>query len=178
MTLNHNYGCFSGVGSGIAGNGGGMVSWGLDTDNLSTEYKLNKDYKTMITDTTPINYTTCYVQFLRSGSTRWVLIIGKLVFKIPSLHNYTNFLWGLLANMQEVKFSKCVDMKHKLCPIKFYLPLGFLVVMPKVRVLKNGELSKEELLEFCTEDNFKIPAETKSDSFGYYKEKLVAIDYG
>ena len=21
---------------------GGMVSWGLDTDNLSTEYKLNK----------------------------------------------------------------------------------------------------------------------------------------
>ena len=23
-------------------NGGGMVSWGLDTDSLSTEYKLNK----------------------------------------------------------------------------------------------------------------------------------------
>ncbi len=37
MTLNHNCGYFSGVGSGIAGNGGGMVSWGLDTDNLSTE---------------------------------------------------------------------------------------------------------------------------------------------
>ena len=26
MTLNHNFGCFSGVGSGIAGNGLGMVS--------------------------------------------------------------------------------------------------------------------------------------------------------
>jgi hypothetical protein len=26
----------------ITANGGGMVSWGLDTDNLSTEYKLNK----------------------------------------------------------------------------------------------------------------------------------------
>ena len=26
----------------LAANVGGMVSWGLDTDNLSTEYKLNK----------------------------------------------------------------------------------------------------------------------------------------
>jgi len=26
----------------LAYNGGGMVSWGLDTDSLSTEYKLNK----------------------------------------------------------------------------------------------------------------------------------------
>jgi hypothetical protein len=30
MTLNHNYGCFSGVGSGIAGNVFGLcVRWGL-----------------------------------------------------------------------------------------------------------------------------------------------------
>lgn len=122
--------------------------------------------------------TTYFIHFMRSGSTRWVLIIGNLVFKIPSFYNYTNFLWGLLANMQEVRFSKCVDMKHKLCPVKFYLPLGFLVVMPKARILTKNELSKERLEKFCIGDNFKIPAEIKHDSFGYYKCKLVVVDYG
>jgi len=39
-----------------------MVSWGLDTDNLSAEYKLNRNYKIMNTDTAPINYTTGYAQ--------------------------------------------------------------------------------------------------------------------
>ena len=28
--------------AGIRSNGGGMVSWGLEPTNLSTEYKLNK----------------------------------------------------------------------------------------------------------------------------------------
>lgn len=120
----------------------------------------------------------CCVQLLRSGSTRWVLLIGRLAFKIPSLHSWKNFLWGLLANMQEVEFSKCIDMKHKLCPIKFYVPLGLLVVMPKVRILLKDELPKEALEKFCIEDGFKIPAELKYDSFGYFKGKLVAVDYG
>ena len=31
MTLNHNYGCFSGVGSGIAGNGGCYTMAGAST---------------------------------------------------------------------------------------------------------------------------------------------------
>ncbi len=69
-------------------------------------------------------------------------------------------------------------MKHKLCPVIFHLPLGFLVVMPKVRILVKDELSKEALEKFCIEENFKIPAELKYDSFGYYKGKLVAVDYG
>ena len=119
-----------------------------------------------------------YVQLLRTGSTRWVLLIGKLAFKIPSLHSWKNFLFGLLANMQEVEFNKCKEMKHKLCPIKFYLPLGILVVMPRVRILKKDELPKKALKKFCFDDNFKIPSELKHDSFGYFKGKLVAVDYG
>ena len=125
-----------------------------------------------------ITANQCYVQLLRSGSTRWVLLIGRFAFKIPSLYSWRNFLWGLLANMQEVEFSRCIDMKHKLCPVKFYLPLGFLVVMPKVRILKPDELPKEVLEKFCIEDNFKIPAEIKHDSFGYFKGNIVAVDYG
>ncbi len=120
----------------------------------------------------------CCVQLLRSGSTRWVLLVGRFAFKIPSLHSWKNFLWGLLANMQEVEFSKCKDMRHKLCPVKFHLPLGLLVVMPKVRILFKDELPKEALEKFCIEENFIIPAELKYDSFGYFKGKLVAVDYG
>ena len=122
----------------------------------------------------------CYdrPQLLRSGSTRWVILIGRFAFKIPSLHSWKNFLWGLLANIQEVEFSKCNEMKHKLCPVKFYLPLGFLVVMPRVKILSKDDLPKEALEKFCVDDNFTIPAELKHDSFGYFKGKLVAVDYG
>lgn len=120
----------------------------------------------------------CCVQLLRSGSTRWVLLVSRFAFKIPSLYSWKNFLWGLLANMQEVEFSRCSDMKYKLCPVNFYLPFGFLVVMPRIRILLKDELTKEALEKFCIENDFKIPAELKHDSFGYYKGKLVAVDYG
>ena len=39
--------------------------------------------------------------------------------------------------------------------------------------------SREALEKFCTcNDKYTIPAEFKHDSFGYFKGKLVAIDYG
>ena len=115
----------------------------------------------------------------RQGSTRWVIFIGRFAFKIPSLYSWKNFLCGLLANMQESEFSKIHDMREKLCPVIFSLPLGFLVVMPKVRVLREGELSREVLKKFCTSNkNYTIHAELKYDSFGYLKGKLVAVDYG
>lgn len=88
-------------------------------------------------------------------------------------------MWGLLANMQEREFSKIQDMSDKLCPVIFNIPLGFLIVMPKVQVLREGELSRKALEKFCTcNKNYTIPAELKHDSFGYFKGKLVAIDYG
>ena len=115
---------------------------------------------------------------IKKGSNRWVFIIGKFAFKIPSLHAYKNFLWGLLANMQEKEFSGIDEFKDRLCPVVFYIPLGLLVVMPRARVLEMNEISKEELKIFCTLTKGYIPAELKHDSFGYFKGKLVAIDYG
>lgn len=112
------------------------------------------------------------------GSNRWVFVVGRFVFKIPSLYAYKNFLWGLLANMQEMEFCRIDEIKNRLCPVIFYIPLGLLVVMPKVRVLKEEELTKEELKNFCTLTKTYIPAELKHNSFGYFKGNLVAIDYG
>ena len=112
------------------------------------------------------------------SSTRWVFVAKKFVYKIPSLYSFKHFLLGLLANMQEVEFSKCKDFKKVLCPVKFYLSLGVLVVMPKVRILKPNEVSKDFLKDFCLNANLKDLVEFKHDSFGYLDNKLVAVDYG
>lgn len=112
------------------------------------------------------------------GSTRWVFVAKKFVCKIPSLYSFKQFLLGLLANMQEVEFSGCKDFKETLCPVKFYFPLGFLVVMPKTRILKPNEVSKDFLREFCHNANLEELVEIKHNSFGYLENKLVAVDYG
>ena len=114
---------------------------------------------------------------MKFGSSRYVFFICKYAFKIPSPYSWRNFLCGLLANLQEVQFSK---MKHpKLCPVLFHLPLGFLVVMPKVKTLNRSDILKYDLDKFCTEENnFTVPAELKPDSFGIYRGNLVAVDYG
>lgn len=113
------------------------------------------------------------------GSSRWVFIVGCFAIKTPSFSSYRNFLWGLIANMNEVKFWNCADMKYKLCPVLGYIPFGFLVIMPKVKVLtKEDGIDNNYLLHFCICKNGKIPAETKLDSFGFINKKLVCIDYG
>ena len=101
------------------------------------------------------------------GSTRWVFVAKKFVYKIPSLYSFKHFLLGLLANMQEVEFSKCKDFKETLCPIKFYFSLGFLVVMPKARILEPNEVSKDFLKEFLLveEDEFQ-------DEFHIYEDLI------
>ena len=144
--------------------------------NMSTQ--LNSSNNVDVSTSAQLLQMQCSVQLLRTGATRWVILIGQFAFKIPSLRSWRNFLCGLLANMQEVEFSKCNEMKHKLCPVKFYLPLGFLVMMPRVKILSKDDLPKEALEKFCVDDNFTIPAELKHDSFGYFKGKLVAVDYG
>lgn len=115
---------------------------------------------------------------MKKGATRFVFIFHNLVIKIPSLYSYKNFLNGLLANMQEVQFSKCTDFKDKLCPIKFHMPLGLMVVMPKAIILTKNEISRQDLETFCRVGQYKIPAEPKCDSFGYLNGKLVVVDYG
>jgi len=112
------------------------------------------------------------------GSTRWVFVAKKFVYKIPSLYSFKHFLLGLLANMQEVEFSKCKDFKETLCPVKFYFSLGLLVVMPKARILEPNEVSKDFLKEFCLNANLRDLVEFKHNSFGYLDKKLVAVDYG
>lgn len=108
----------------------------------------------------------------RRGATREIIIIGQIVVKIPKLMGWKSFLCGLLSNLHERIWSKSNHFKH-LCPIYFSDPLGFIVIMPKCKILTDDEYNIKKK---------NIPTisivEGKCDSWGYYKERLVAVDYG
>ncbi|MFA7287414.1 MAG: hypothetical protein WC055_00895 [Melioribacteraceae bacterium] len=111
------------------------------------------------------------------GTTRVVFLIGKYAFKIPSImYEFRLFLLGLLANMQEVQFSKI--NQPELCPVLFYIPFGFLVVMPRCEPLTREEFFEMDAENWLLREDYTIPAEPKLDSFGKYKGKIVAVDYG
>jgi len=127
---------------------------------------------------------------IKFGCTREVFLIGKYAIKVPQFHyEWRHFLLGLLANMQEVNLSKTHD--ERLCPVLFYIPGGWLIVMPRC-----GEISREDFLNLdvtrfwpdnsedyhpdntCERANYNVPVENKEDSFGVLDGKIVAVDYG
>lgn len=112
----------------------------------------------------------------KSGITREVFIIGNYAIKIPSVRSWKGFLWGLLANMQEKVWWGCRDTR--LCPVLFSLPSGFLAVMPKVKVMTDDEFDGFDHQTFINQPPYRIPVESKSDSFGWLDNEVVAIDYG
>jgi len=118
--------------------------------------------------------------FLR-GSSRWVFVIGGYAFKIPSLNSYQKFLYGLIANDTERKnYFEFYEVypRNKLCPIVMYLPLGLLNVMKEATIMTEAEFTAFDYSGFVSLDNCCIlPVERKADSFGYYKDQIVAIDY-
>jgi len=111
---------------------------------------------------------------VQQGSSRFVILTKNYVLKLPFNKTWTRFLWGLIANMNEIRFNKMQD--ERLAKVIFSLPGGFLVVMKRAEPLMNFD--RKFLTDFCCSKDWKIPAEIKKDSFGYINGKLVAIDYG
>ena len=77
--------------------------------------------------------------------------------------------------MREVDFAKMKD--ERLCPIIFYVPFGCLIVMLRCKPITDEQFQRVIDSDF-REKPFLIPVESKIDSFGIFKEKIVAIDYG
>jgi hypothetical protein len=88
--------------------------------------------------------------------------------------------------MHESKFYKTKDAR--LCPVLFYIPGGWINIMPRCELINIEDFKKLKLECFYPvkydgysvecDGAWDVPVEDKIDSFGYYNNKIVAIDYG
>lgn len=117
------------------------------------------------------------IKVIRSGSTRWVIPLGNFVIKIPSLYSWKNFLWGLLANLQESEFN---NLKwQELCPVIFSAPLGLFLISKRARMMTEEEFSQFDSTRFINQSDGRVlPVEEKASSFGFIDGQIVAVDYG
>lgn len=115
-----------------------------------------------------------FFKLIRWGVTRAVFLVGPYALKVPNWGRYGLFLDGMLANIQEKKWSGFSD---KLCPIIFCIPGGWLNVMPRCKPFK-GSIPKKWFKRFTHTNGGILPVEHKDNSFGFLNDRLVALDYG
>lgn len=110
------------------------------------------------------------------GATRTVFLIGSLAFKIPCIRwSWREFLKGMLANDNEKTFNSL--QSDLLIPILWAAPFGFLNVMPRATVLLDWHPGLDEIYD--ADHPYELDfVEKKPDSWGWYRDKLVAVDYG
>ncbi len=116
---------------------------------------------------------------LKSGTTRWVLLIGKYAFKFPRFSaSYPRgsklkiFLRGWLANIDEKWWSDHTLNKEKLCRVLFCFPGCLCIVMQRAE-----NLSKEEygLIEPGYFNG--LPFDNKRENIGKLNGRYVLVDY-
>lgn len=120
------------------------------------------------------------MQINQQGCSRLVILTKRYAFKLPALINSANrlswksFLHGLLANMQEAQFGRsCCE---GLCPVRFFIPGGFLVVMPRAVEITDEEFLAMDIEGFIDRGDYCLPVEKKANSFGWLDGEIVAID--
>lgn len=116
----------------------------------------------------------------RKGVTRIVFIFKTFVIKIPNFtHCHLHFLQGCYANWSERNYYKThikTDYENNLvdyvAPSYFCLWFGLIQIQAKCEKLTRdlSEEEKEFYKPLCWGDN-------KKENFGYYKNKLVCLDY-
>lgn len=105
---------------------------------------------------------------IETGVTRIVFITKHRAYKIPYLFSWRFLLMGLLANMQEVEWAAYNN--PVLCPVNFWLPGGWLVVMP---TCEPADFHKVDF------DDFQyVPLDPSPSNFGKYRGRIVLFDYG
>ena len=121
---------------------------------------------------------------IESGCFRQVLLLGPWAIKVPQTYSWKTFLRGMIANIDERrvwhKWPK--SLQHRLCPIIYAGAFGLVVIMPRLQLLSEGELAyafptKSAFDKAIAVENWWIPVERKTDSWGWYKGFVVAIDY-
>lgn len=114
---------------------------------------------------------------VRRGATRVVILTKNYALKVPTFESWELFLCGLLSNMSEVVWN--VIECENLCPVIWSIPGGFLNVMPRVETF-DTYLETDAYMElFGEREDYTLTfVENKPNHFGYYKNNIVAVDYG
>lgn len=111
------------------------------------------------------------------GSSRLAISLQDIyVLKIPNFSSYSQFLHGILANLQEKTFSSAGWTE--LCPVTIAGNSGLWLIMPYARPLTDEEWESFDYDAFVEQKQYRVPAEKKRDSFGVWYGKVVAVDYG
>lgn len=108
---------------------------------------------------------------VRSGITRIVWLIGPYAIKIPNpRYGWGKFLYGLLSNMTERRFSTVAE-KFRLAPVIWSMWGGWL------NVQRRCEPIIDEEFEALNEDDW-IPCDFKRENFGKLNGRILLLDYG
>lgn len=115
---------------------------------------------------------------IKHGCTRTVFLIGNYAIKIPSTYSWIHFLQGLIHNLNELKYWKWslsgnfIDSRF-LCPIIFYIPGGWLLVMKRCQSVSeksNLDTLYKELSSWGISD-------LKPNNCGLLNNSAVCLDY-
>lgn len=113
---------------------------------------------------------------VKRGTTRITIIIGKLAFKIPILNrSLKHFAKGWLGNIDE-RNTWATNKNKKLCPIYFSI-LGLINVMPAIIPITDSKFDKQWALNQFKDLGIHVDVCSGWKNFGYYKERIVIIDY-
>lgn len=115
----------------------------------------------------------------RRGCTRIVFLTSRHVYKVPNfLAGWRLFLRGLLANMQEASLSATLDefLGVPTCPVLRTAPGGWLVIMPRLRIMTRAEWDDFD----DTEIRGTLPGwvDLKPENLGWSGDRWVLVDYG
>lgn len=113
---------------------------------------------------------------MRKGVTRVVFVFKKFVIKIPNFNYcHSHFLQGCYANWSERQYCK-IFKNHKdynlVAPSYFCSWFGLIQIQAKCKPLLR-DLSNKEIDKF----KFVCKGDIKKENFGWYKGKLVCLDY-
>lgn len=119
------------------------------------------------------------MKLIRSGGTRWVVLTKNHAIKFPIPTTWKRFIQGLLSNITEGQW-KGMDKKY-LCPIVYTNRFGLLVIMKRCEPVRHEGLfwvELESLYSECELGRNFYEYDAFPKNFGYYKGRLVKIDYG
>lgn len=109
------------------------------------------------------------MRLVRTGITRGVLVTRRYAIKFPRIrYGWKKFIEGINCNLSENEVWN-VTRSEYLCPVLFHWA-GFILVMPKVEILKK----EEEIPSIHLSEPGSDPS---SNNYGVHNGKIVCIDY-